>query len=106
MRLTAGNTKTATQPQKKIIVHRVPYWRLPNGTAFEAIHVGGHPIFLCYDGSKFTVCPEIAIFSDEKSDEILRPVEDFPYESYNYTFKEIDALSPKLSPDSIERAYE
>lgn len=102
--LDEGRAKAPSE--KKQVIRYAPYWRLPDGSAFEAIHVAGAPMFLCFDGSKLSVHPEVANYSDEATEEIIRPVTDFPYEPYNFTFKEIDALSPKLTPDAMEKAFE
>lgn len=44
----------------------VPYVRLPDA-AFEAIHVAGRPVFLCYNRSsnKFSMVPEVVVIHED-----------------------------------------
>jgi hypothetical protein len=84
----------------------VPYWRQP-GVAFEAIHVEGKPMFLAYDGTKFSTWPSIDLGENEGGI-ILKPVEDIGYDKYNFSQEEIEDLSPStlLQSDSMEKTFE
>lgn len=97
---------TEEPPQKRMIVHYVPYFRASDGAVFEAITIKSKQMFLVLKGDKWSVTPEIKTDEDDKTIELLRPPEDFPYEPYAFTIAEIDSLPTVPGIEMMEKAYD
>jgi hypothetical protein len=85
----------------------VPFWR-SSTIAYEAIHLGKllAPVFLCYDKQKFWTENQILLEETESSRKILKPVEDIPYEPYNFAEEEIRQLNVIAMPNASEERYQ
>lgn len=90
--LTINERTASTDDEEADITDYVPYWQ-DGKVIYEAILTDNGPAFLCYDGSKFSIAPEILEgVADDGTKQVIKPVEETPYEPYYFSDEEIQKL--------------